>query len=206
MGMNVTDSKIQSIDTHQGRISAGAYVLAAGAWSSGLVRQLDLELNITPMRGQIVLLKMHPLPFSCILQCDRQYLVPRADGRILVGATEEAVGFDKENTAAAVADLVSFATRWIPSLASAKFERCWAGLRPHRPGGLPILGRCPSASNLIVATGHFRAGLQLSPITGQLVRELVLDQEPTIPPVMLERTWNGDSSSASIPQSQYSES
>jgi glycine oxidase len=69
----------------------------------------------------------------------------------------------------------------VPGLATARLEQCWAGLRPHRPGGLPILGRAPHAENVVIAVGHFRAGLQLSPVTAVLVRQLVCGQSPLLP-------------------------
>jgi glycine oxidase len=103
-------------------------------------------------------------------------MVPRPDGRILVGSTEERVGFDKRNTVVGVSGLLQLAQQLVPSLADAKLERTWAGLRPYRPGGVPFIGRSSHFENVLVAAGHFRAGLQLSPITAKLIREMVLHQ------------------------------
>jgi glycine oxidase len=99
----------------------------------------------------------------------------------LVGSTEEDAGFEKRNTAAAVAELIGFASDLVPSLADATVERCWSGLRPGSPDGLPYLGRVPGTENLYVAAGHFRSGLQMSPGTAVLMRELMLGQDPSIP-------------------------
>ena len=107
--------------------------------------------------------------------------MPRLDGRILVGSTEEWVGFDKRNTAGAVAGLIHFATELIPTLANAHLERSWVGLRPGSIDGLAVIGHVSGTKNLFVASGHFRSGLQLSPATAMLIRQLILGQEPSIP-------------------------
>jgi glycine oxidase len=114
----------------------------------------------------------------------RRYLVPRDDGRLLVGSTEEDVGFDRGTTADAIAGLLEFAMSLVPNLARATLERFWAGLRPATEDGLPYLGSVPDVENAFVAAGHFRSGLQLSTSTarvmGQLVRGLApeIDLEP----------------------------
>ena len=161
---------------------AAEFVVAGGAWSRELLRQAGHDLDIEPIRGQIVLLEARPLPFRSVIQVGARYLVPRADGRILIGSTEEHAGFDKRNTAEAVAGLIDFACGLVPALREARFERCWSGLRPHAPGGLPHIGRLPKTTNLSVAAGHFRAGLQLSPITAVTVASTILTRAPNVLP------------------------
>jgi glycine oxidase len=100
--------------------------------------------------------------------------VPRPDGRFLVGSTEEEAGFDKRTTATASRDLSALGCHLVPGLAEAHLERCWAGLRPGSPDGLPYLGAVPGLENLFVAVGHFRSGIQLSPGTGFGMKELLL--------------------------------
>jgi glycine oxidase len=132
------------------------------------------------VRGQIALLQTgRPLIRRVLLQGAR-YLVPRPDGRVLAGSTEEDAGFDKRTTAGAIAELVRFAASLVPALAGAHLERCWAGLRPGSPDGLPFLGPVPGLANLFVAAGHFRAGIQLSPATGLVMKELLLGQRPSV--------------------------
>jgi glycine oxidase len=179
--LEANGERIHTVRTSCGDFSAGQFVIAAGAWSRELVQQAGVDLNVEPIRGQIVLLEARPLPFSCVIQHHARYLVPRRDGRILVGSTEEHAGFDKRNTAGAVAELIAFASELVPVLAAARFERAWAGLRPCIEGGAPYIGRVPQLGNVLVATGHFRAGLQLSPITAVLVRELITGQPPSLP-------------------------
>lgn len=153
---------------------AGKFVIAGGAWTGGIARQLGIEIPVRPVRGQIVLLTAWPLPFHHVLNHGARYLVPRSDGKILIGATEEDVGFNKQNTVAGVAGLLEFAQTLVPELAQAKVEQAWSGLRPGSPTGDPFLSRLPRVTNGYVAAGHFRAGLQLSPATGELMAELIV--------------------------------
>lgn len=180
-GLASNGVRMHSVRTPCGDFSAGQFVIAAGAWSRELLRQAAVEVNVEPVRGQIVLLEARPLPFACVMQHQSRYLVPRRDGRILVGSTEEHVGFDKRNTAGAVSELIAFATQLVPALSQARFERAWSGLRPCLAGEAPFIGRVPHLNNVYVATGHYRAGLQLSPITAVLIRELIAGQPVSLP-------------------------
>jgi glycine oxidase len=173
--------RVVGLVTGTGRRVADRYLVAAGAWSDALLQPLGWRPGIHPVRGQIVLLNAGAAPFRRILQEGRRYLVPRPDGRVLVGATEEHVAFDRRTTAAAVRELLDFAFLLVPELAQAAVERCWAGLRPGSPDGLPILGRLPDLDNVFVAAGHFRAGIQLSPVTGQVMTEWLLGRGPSLP-------------------------
>lgn len=180
-GWERNDEKVSAAKTPRGDISGGQFLLASGAWSGGLAETFGLRLPVKPIRGQIVQLFARKLPFRCVIQEGPRYLVPRPDGRILVGSTEEDVGFEKRNTASAVADLIQFATRLVPPLAEATLERTWSGLRPGSPDGLPSLGVVPETENLYIAAGHFRSGLQMSPGTAQIMLELMTGQDPSIP-------------------------
>jgi glycine oxidase len=117
-----------------------------------------------------------------VIGVGKRYLVPREDGRILVGSTEEPeAGFDKRTTDAGVRGLAGFATELVPQLASVPVEKTWAGLRPGTPDGLPFLGPVPGWANVFVATGHFRAGIQLSPGTAQVMADLLTGRPPSLP-------------------------
>ncbi|MBA4064657.1 MAG: glycine oxidase ThiO [Isosphaera sp.] len=156
------------------RDRAGRVLLATGAWAGR---------GVYPVRGQIVLLKTPAPTFTRVLMLGKRYLVPRVDGHVLVGSTEEPeAGFEKANTAAEVADLVALAVRTVPALAAAERVRCWAGLRPGTPDGLPFIGPVPGWDNVFVAAGHFRAGVQLSIGTAQLVTELFTGRPTCVPP------------------------
>jgi glycine oxidase len=169
--------RIDSLRTHSGSVRAGRYLVTGGAWSRGLLASVAVDVAINPVRGQMVLLSQSPRMFSHVLQTGSRYIVPRDDGRILIGSTEEHVGFLKVNTASAVSELLAFGASRVPALAQARFERCWSGLRPGSADGLPYLGRVAGFDNLFVAAGHFRSGLQMSPGTARLIRQALLDQE-----------------------------
>ena len=190
-GVNFLDgTPITGWDTEQGRvvaaktpgrhIPAGQFVITAGAWSKPLLENCGCSLPIAPVRGQIALLRTQPGLFTHILEIGSRYLVPRCDGRVIVGSTEERVGFTKGNTASGIQGLLQLAARVMPGLADAELERCWSGLRPSLQDGLPVIGMVPDTENLFVAAGHFRSGLQNSPGTGMLLSEMMLNREPSI--------------------------
>ena len=146
-----------------------------------MLEPLGRRLNIQPVRGQIALLNPGTIVFRNILIWGARYLVPRLDGRVLIGSTEEHVGFAKTSTATGIHGLLELGLRLVPRLAGAALERTWAGLRPGSPDGLPFMGPVPGIENLYVAAGHFRAGIQLSPGTGQLLKEMILGQPLWMP-------------------------
>ena len=154
--------------------------LAAGSWTTGLLETIDVELPVKPVRGQMVQLKAEKLPFTHVIEQGRKYLVTRADGLILVGSTEEHVGFEKKNTSEGVAGLLKFAESIVPKLRNAEVVRCWAGLRPGSPDELPFLGQIPQFENLFVAAGHFRSGLQMSAGSARVIADLMLNSTPEI--------------------------
>jgi glycine oxidase len=172
--------QIDGVLTHSGRVQAGRYLVAGGPWSRGLLSSVGVDVGISPVRGQIVLVSQSSKLLTHVLQTGPRYIVPRDDGHILIGATEEHVGFVKANTASAVSELLAFGASRVPALAQARFERAWSGLRPGSGDGLPYLGRVAGFDNLFIAAGHFRNGLQMSPGTARLTRQALLDQETDI--------------------------
>ncbi|MDA1231975.1 MAG: glycine oxidase ThiO [Planctomycetota bacterium] len=153
---------------------------AAGAWTATILEPLGLSMPVKPVRGQIVQLQLPAQPFRSVIESGRRYLVPRRDGLILVGSTEEDAGFAKHTTTEGVSGLLEFATALVPSLAHAEVVRTWAGLRPGSPDELPLLGLVPGFSNVFIGAGHFRSGLQMSPATGTILADLMLGQSPAI--------------------------
>jgi glycine oxidase len=172
--------RIIGIRTSAGILRAKQVVMAAGTWTTGLLTQFDWQPALKPIRGQIVLLRPSPPVLRHILLLGHQYLVPRQDGRVLVGSTEEDVGFDKNTTDSAGLALRELAARLVPPLGDAAVEKHWAGLRPGSADGRPYLGLVPATANLYVAAGHFRSGLQLSIITGMLMRDVLLGRPPAM--------------------------
>jgi glycine oxidase len=178
VGFETTGGHVSAVRTTAQTIPCGAVVLAAGAWTGGLLDGLGVRAPTPPLKGQIVLLRSDRPLLRRIVEHGKNYLVPRDDGRILVGATEENAGFDTRPTPVGVRDLLTEALRLCPVLAEAEVEASWAGLRPGSLDTRPYIGQVPGFSNAYVAAGHKRAGLQLSPATAEVVTDLVLGQPP----------------------------
>ncbi len=178
-GFEKSHNKVNGVKLHSDEIlTAKHFVIAAGAWSEGLLQHFGVVLNIHPVRGQIAMFATERNILNEIVIVDKRYLVPRQSGEILTGSTEEPdAGFIKENTADGITTLIEFARTLVPELQQCEVIRTWAGLRPGSPDGLPYIGRVGEFENVIFAVGHFRAGIQLSPATGQLVSNMILAQE-----------------------------
>jgi len=168
---------VLSVKSAAGELAAAKFLVATGAWSDPLLEQVGCKLGIFPVRGQIALLNTGTPVIRHILLAGRQYIVPRPDGLVLVGSTEEDVGFDKRNTASAIAELLRLAIRLSPRLGHAQLQRCWAGFRPGSRDGLPYLGPTPGYHNLFVAAGHFRSGIQLSPGSAEILTDCLLERD-----------------------------
>ncbi|MBX5492458.1 MAG: glycine oxidase ThiO [Chloroflexi bacterium] len=162
-------------------LTAGHVVLAAGAWAGELAAWIDRPVPVAPVRGQMLALRPATPLFAHTLYGPRGYLVPKLDGTVYVGATVEEAGFDCRVTAAGLAQLLELAVRLAPPLADATFVRAWAGLRPGSPDHQPILGPVPGLEGVSLAVGHFRNGILLAPITGELLAQHVLGQPTTLP-------------------------
>lgn len=174
--------RIVSIQTNDDDLSCSSVVVAAGPWTAGLVQPLGLDVPTPPIKGEIVLLKAAQPLLRRIIEHGKLYLVPRDDGRILVGATEECVGFDTTSTEKARTRLLAFAHQICPILAEGRVEveRVWAGLRPGSSDSRPYLGCSPNHDNLFIASGHARMGLQLAPATAEVMADLILRRPPRI--------------------------
>ncbi len=174
----VRDGHARGVELTTGsEIEADAIVVAAGSWSS-LVEGTPLPTgSVEPARGQIVELELPRQILRGVVEGSAAYLSPRDDGRVLVGSTVELVGYARGATAAAVRDLLAGAIRLVPELAGATVARAWAGFRPYTRDALPLLGPTHVAG-LIVATAHFRNGVLLAPVTGDIVAALVLGEAP----------------------------
>jgi len=161
-----------------GRVEARWTVVAAGCFSPE-IRGAERYAPVRPAKGQMIALRADELKIERVLWSEKIYLVPRNDGRILAGATIEYVGFDKETTAGSIEKILSAAIELAPGLAGARIEEMWAGLRPDSPDHLPILGPT-DLEGLLIATGHFRSGILLAPITAKLIREWVSEERVSV--------------------------
>jgi glycine oxidase len=153
-------------------------IVAAGCFSE-TIEGVAKYAPVRPAKGQMVALRADEVEIQRVLWSDKIYLVPRNDGRILAGATVEHVGFDKRTTAGGIQKILSGAIELAPDLTNARMEETWAGLRPDTPDHLPILGPT-DVDGLLIATGHFRSGILLTPITARLMREWITEQRVSV--------------------------
>jgi glycine oxidase len=179
-GFVIDGGRITAVRTNTGEVPCGLMIVAAGAWSGGLLEPAGVRAPTPPLKGQIVLLKGDRPLLRRVVERGKNYLVPRDDGRVLIGATEEDAGFDARPTALAARDLLDEALRLCPVLGRAAVEATWAGLRPGSVDTRPYIGTASGLENLIIASGHKRAGLQLAPATAELVTDLVLGRPPRL--------------------------
>jgi glycine oxidase len=164
------------VETSRGSLSADAAVLAAGSWSAQLEIEGVARPPIRPVRGQLLHLAWRDANLRRVIWGERCYLVPWQDGTLLVGATMEEVGFDEKVTVAGVRGLLEAACALVPRTGTADFLSARAGLRPGSPDDMPIVGPSRALQNLMYATGHFRNGVLLAPVTAKLVADALLDR------------------------------
>jgi glycine oxidase len=187
----VTDTKVESLRVEHGRVtgvvtangfvSARQVVLAGGAWTS-LLTNAEAAVRIEPVRGQIVCLQTVPRFIRHVLYSPRGYLVPRRDGRILAGSTSEHVGFEKQVTAAGIHSVLSNTLEIAPVAAEFAIIDTWSGLRPRATDELPVIGPCTDIDGLFYATGHYRNGILLAPVTAELIAEAIAGNVQSISP------------------------
>lgn len=171
----LADGHVVALQTSRGRLEAGGYVVTAGAWSKVLLGEYALNLDVRPIRGQMLLFKFDAPPFRQILLRDGLYFIPRRDGYLLVGSTLEDVGFDKSVTAEAHDDLMRQVREVFPDW-QAEPIRHWAGFRPGSPDNIPTIGRHPQLDNLYANTGHFRYGVTMSLASAELLCNEIEDE------------------------------
>jgi glycine oxidase len=176
------DGRVTGIATPEGAFAAGCYVVAAGAWSGRLAAALDnRDLGIAPVKGQMLVYKADPDWLRCMVLHQGRYLIPRLDGRILVGSTVEYAEFDKSVSESVRRDLESFAHALLPALKALTPEKHWAGLRPGSPEGIPRIGAHPGFSNLYFNCGHFRNGFVMAPASARLLADQILRRPAILP-------------------------
>jgi glycine oxidase ThiO len=177
--------RVTAVETTTGHWSAQTYILATGAWSADL-----LPVPVFPRKGQLLSVRPRStaVRLNHVLFGSEIYVVPRQNGQLILGATSEDVGFDPDNTPVGIQHLLTAAIRLFPALDHYVMEECWWGFRPATPDENPILGASPY-NNLILATGHYRNGILLTPITAALVSQMVLMQgvDPLLTPFSYQR-------------------
>ncbi len=194
-------SRVIGITAGGRRILGGTTVLATGAWTSLIkIGDASVPFAVKPIRGQMISFAMPRRFFERVIYSPRGYLVPRADGRILAGATVEDLGFDDSTTMEAVGQLRTSAAEIAPLLSAAEVAENWAGLRPYAGDGLPVIGPVPGYDGLFAATAHYRNGILLAPITAKIVAEEIVSGTGSEYPRLFgpERLIRGSTKTASL--------
>jgi glycine oxidase len=168
-------SRATGVQTNRGPIRCKSIVLAAGTWSSVLLRSSVLpDPAVQPVRGQMICLESKPQLTRHVLYSPRGYLVPRHDGRLLAGSTSENAGFAKRVTAGGITSILQNTLEISPQIAELPVVDTWAGLRPRPADGLPVLGACGEIDGLFYATGHYRNGILLAPLTAESIADAIV--------------------------------
>jgi glycine oxidase len=187
-GFATKSGRVTHVRSGDRSFACDTVVLAAGARTGQIARKLRVPLPVEPVRGQMIALGGMRTPIQHVVWGPDGYLVPRANGLVFAGATVERVGFRRRTTRAAVRRMRAMATALVPQLAAAKQHFEWAGLRPGTPDDLPFIGPMtvgplPSRDNVVAATGHYRNGILLGPLTGKLVAQGITSGDwSAIPP------------------------
>jgi glycine oxidase len=170
--LHTQEDRICALRTKNGeKLEADQYVITAGAWSKPLLGAYALDLDLKPMRGQMLLYKLPAGALQHILYCDDFYLIPRRDGHVLAGSTVEDVGYDKSTTPQVAIDLHNKAIKLLPALAGEKILAHWSGLRPGTPDNIPFIARHAALENLWLNTGHFRYGVTMATSSAQMLAQ-----------------------------------
>jgi glycine oxidase len=180
--LRVDQGRIQGVTTTAGSIDAEHVIVCTGAWTAQLLEKLGRKPDIRPVRGQMILFFAKPGQIRHVTLCRERYVIPRKDGRVLIGSTLEEAGFEKRTTAEAKEELYRVAVGMFPLLKRTPIEDHWAGLRPGSPSGIPYIGPYPGAEGLYVNAGHFRNGLVTGPASARLIADIVLRRDPILPP------------------------
>lgn len=175
---------VAGVETSRGFVSTNIVIVAGGAWTSSLGMQTSSgepaksmpSFGIEPVRGQMLCFEANPQIARHVIYSPRGYIVPRRDGRLLSGSTTEHAGFDRRVTAEGVRSILSAALEISPRVGALPLQASWAGLRPRAADGLPVLGPYAEIEGLFYATGHYRNGILLAPITGELIAGVIVDK------------------------------
>ncbi|HEB77087.1 MAG TPA: glycine oxidase ThiO [Methylothermaceae bacterium] len=181
IGWRRDGNRIVAAETPQGPMAADLFIVTAGAWS-GQLHVDGWHPQIRPVKGQMLMIHAVPELLQIMVQQGDHYLIPRADGRILIGSTVEEAGFDKRPTRQAYQRLYRFSLALLPALADYPVTLHWAGLRPAAPQGIPYIGPHPQLENLFYNCGHFRNGVVMAPAAARLLADLILERTPILDP------------------------
>jgi glycine oxidase len=197
----VEGNRLTGVQTLRGVLNCRAAVVAAGTWSRFIEYPPPCpNPQIRPIRGQMICFEAKPQLTRHVIYTPRGYLVPRRDGRLLAGSTSEDVGFDRTVTKSGAGKIFQHAQEISPKISELPIVDKWAGLRPRSADGLPVLGPCDEIDGLFYATGHYRNGILLAPITAELISEAIVAgvTSPLLAPFSYKRESLQDKRVASV--------
>ncbi|MFD2044619.1 glycine oxidase ThiO [Ornithinibacillus salinisoli] len=169
----VENGKIAGVITNVGKFESDTVIVAGGAWTQKLLSEAGVQLQTYPVKGECFSVRTHQPLITRTIFSPGCYLVPKMGGRLLVGATVKPNTFDQTVTVDGISSLMEKAKKLVTSIVDAEWEKAWAGIRPQTGDGLPYLGEHPKYKGLFIATGYYRNGILLSPITGEIIASLV---------------------------------
>ncbi|ORU91446.1 MAG: glycine oxidase [Cycloclasticus sp. symbiont of Poecilosclerida sp. N] len=175
-----TATAVSAVQLDNNTVKAGQYIICAGAWSSQLMPDGIEQPKISPVKGQMICFPPTDIPNLCMIMEGNRYIIPRQDGRIVVGSTRENTGFDASTTQAAFDELRDFAQQLYPALEGIEPDAHWAGLRPSSPDSIPYICRVSPFKNLSLNAGHYRNGIVTAPASAQLMVDILLDRPPQL--------------------------
>lgn len=194
-----TAGRVVGVDTTSGPIRADHTIVCSGAWAGIMLEMVGVSIPVRPVRGQIAAVSSVGIPLRTVIFGTSGYLTPKKDGRIVIGATEDESGFQREVTLAGLASILQGVMPYVPALHAATFLEAWGGLRPATADGKPLLGEVPGWDGLSLAGGHFRNGILLSPITAKRMADWIeKGQKEPLSPFLPERFLNADEPSRLI--------
>jgi len=173
-------SKIVGVRTHDGILRCHQVILASSIWSQSLLRGIGYELPLYPVKGECIAVRTNAPLIRRTVYTDNCYIVPKANGELYIGATVTPHTFNRQVTVGGILALMEAAERLFPSIRGAEWSRTWSGLRPQTPHGLPYMGIHPELEGLMIAAGHYRNGILLSPMTGVVMADLIEGKEPSV--------------------------
>jgi len=182
--IDIQNNKIQSIHCPNKQYHADVTVICTGAWTGDFLNEChnkeDIPVKVHPVHGQMLLLKLDKPLFNEIILNHGRYIIPRADGHVLIGSTTEMIGFKKQTTSAVKESLLNYATSVIPQLKTATIVKHWSGLRPGSIKGIPTISVHPRIDNLFINAGHYRNGLVTAPASAKLMQQIICNEKTSL--------------------------
>jgi len=182
--ININNHQIESIHSDQNRYQSDITIICTGAWTgdflNGFQNEDDPRVKINPVHGQMLLLKLDKPLFNEIILHHGRYIIPRADGHVLIGSTTEMIGFKKQTTPDVKDSLFNYATDVIPQLKAANIAKHWSGLRPGSIKGIPTISAHSRINHLFINAGHYRNGLVTAPGSAKLMQQIICHEKTTL--------------------------